>query len=121
MIHFFFMYLIRYLIELIFEITILNLFSFITAITGSLTALVAIGALYHSYHTFKENQKFLQKQQFESTFFNMMKQLEDIVSKLTIDDDNSGRDTFRRLYNNTEIEIDDISFADIIGSIPRTV
>lgn len=36
--------------------------------------------------TFNKNQKFIRKQQFESTFFNMMKQLEDIVSKLSIDD-----------------------------------
>lgn len=108
------MYLIRYLIELIFEITILNLFSFITAITGSLTALVAIGALYHSYHTFKENQKFLQKQQFESTFFNMMKQLEDIVSKLRIDD-SLGRDAFYKLYNNTEIVVDNWKFVEILN------
>ena len=36
--------------------------------------------------TFYRNQKFFQKQQFESTFFNMMKQLEDIVSKLSIED-----------------------------------
>ena len=114
MIHFFFMYLIRYLIELIFEITIMNLFSFITAITGSLTALVAIGALYHSYHTFKENQKFLQKQQFESTFFNMMKQLEDIVSKLRIDD-SLGRDAFYKLYNNTEIVVDNGKFVEILN------
>lgn len=88
---------------------------FVIAITGSFTALIAFGALVFSMITFRQNQKFIRKQQFESTFFNMMKQLEDIVSKLTIDDDNSGRDTFRRLYNNTEIEIDDISFADIIN------
>jgi len=39
-----------------------------------------------TFITFRKNQMFLQKQQFESTFFNMMKQLEDIVSKLTIEE-----------------------------------
>lgn len=33
---------------------------------------------------FIEQQKFLQKQKFESTFFNMMNQLENIVSKLSL-------------------------------------
>lgn len=107
--------LIKFLLLLIFEFIKIDWMEFITAITGSIIALSGIIAVFISIYTFRQNQKFIRKQQFESTFFNMMKQLEDIVSKLTIDDDNSGRDTFRRLYNNTEIEIDDISFADIIN------
>lgn len=34
---------------------------------------------------FEEQQKFLHRQQFETTFFNMMNQLEDIVSKLSLE------------------------------------
>jgi hypothetical protein len=92
----------------------MNLFSYITAIAGSFTALIAAAALFHSNHTFRENQKFIRKQQFESTFFNMMKQLEDIVSKLIIDD-SVGRDAFRKFYNNTEIVVDDWKFVEIIN------
>lgn len=64
--------------------------------------------------TFYRNQKFLQKQQFESTFFNMMKQLEDIVSKIMIDY-SVGRDAFCKFYNDTEIVVDDWKFVEIIN------
>ena len=46
---------------------------------------------------FQEQQKFLQKQQFDSTFFNMIKQLEDIVSKLSLAD-KRGREVFDFFY-----------------------
>lgn len=71
---------------------------YITAITGSIIALSGIIAVFISIYTFRQNQKFIKKQQFESTFFNMMKQLEDIVSKLRIDD-SVGRGAFEYLYN----------------------
>lgn len=82
--------------------------------------------------TFIKNQKFIRKQQFESTFFNMMKQLEDIVSKLSLvtedivpqmygdlsgnytkgDKNNgsiiiNGRDVFERYYISTYVWITD--------------
>lgn len=59
--------------------------------------------------TFIKNQKFIQKQQFESTFFNMMKQLEDIVSKLSIDNV-KGRDSFEHLYNKKTVIINDENY-----------
>lgn len=46
---------------------------------------------------FEEQQKFLRVQQFETTFFNMMNQLEDIVSKLSIENIN-GREVFQYLF-----------------------
>ena len=87
---------------------------FITAITGSIIALSGIIAVFISIYTFRQNQKFIRKQQFESTFFNMMKQLEDIVSKLRIDD-SLGRDAFYKLYNNTEIVVDNRKFVEILN------
>src|SRR5690554_5536552 len=78
--------LIIFLLLLIFEFIKMDWLEFVIAITGSFTALIAFGALVFSMITFRQNQKFIRKQQFESTFFNMMKQLEDIVSKLSIED-----------------------------------
>lgn len=67
------------------------------ALAGIISTIIAAAALYHSNHTFKENQKFIKKQQFESTFFNMMKQLEDIVNKLSLNE-TKGRDVFEFFY-----------------------
>ncbi|SFL62372.1 hypothetical protein SAMN05216357_13513 [Porphyromonadaceae bacterium KH3CP3RA] len=54
----------------------------ITAIGSLVTAIAALIAIGVSIWTFRKNNSFIRKQQFETTFFNMMKQLEDIVSKL---------------------------------------
>lgn len=96
------------------------------------TAGIALTAVLVTIYTFNINRKHLQKQQFESTFFNMMKQLEDIVSKLTIEEKiidfnayeeyldykggkklrnkiynmtKTGRDVFEYLFNKSEILI----------------
>lgn len=53
------------------------------------TILMSLAATVTFLYTIEKNKQqyeFIRKQQFESTFFNMMKQLEDIVSKLTISD-----------------------------------
>ena len=106
--------LIKFLLLLIFEFIKIDWMEFITAITGSIIALSGIIAVFISIYTFRQNQKFIRKQQFESTFFNMMKQLEDIVSKLRIDD-SLGRDAFYKLYNNTEIVVDNRKFVEILN------
>ncbi len=106
--------LIKFLLLLIFEFIKMDWLEFITAITGSIIALSGIIAVFISIYTFRQNQKFIRKQQFESTFFNMMKQLEDIVSKLRIDD-SLGRDAFYKLYNNTEIVVDNWKFVEILN------
>ena len=72
-------------------------FNIFMALAGIISTIIAAAALYHSNHTFKENQKFIKKQQFESTFFNMMKQLEDIVNKLSLNE-TKGRDVFEFFY-----------------------
>lgn len=124
--------LIKFLLLLIFEFIKMDWLEFITAITGSIIALSGIIAVFISIYTFRQNQKFIRKQQFESTFFNMMKQLEDIVSKLTIEEKitdiyvyekyldhkgdeiirnkrynqiKTGRDIFEYLFNKSEILI----------------
>ena len=68
--------------------------------------LIAFLALAFTAFTFIKNQKFLKKQQFESTFFNMMKQLEDIVSKLSLDKV-IGRDVFKYFFNDCPVYIID--------------
>lgn len=60
-------------------------------------ASAAVAAFGLSFWTYKSNRKFIRKQQFESTFFNMMKQLEDIVSKLSLQN-KKGRDVFEFFY-----------------------
>jgi hypothetical protein len=47
-------------------------------------ALAALAAFFLSYRTFKQNNNHIRKQQFESTFFSMMNQLEDITNNLTL-------------------------------------
>lgn len=99
---------------------------------NGIIASAAVFTLFFSVRTYRSNRKFLQKQQFENTFFNMMKQLEDIVSKLEINDkdydlynelvesrlDNEpypeleeinkkGRDVFDYLYNTKYLSIID--------------
>ena len=70
------------------------------------TAGIALTAVLVTIYTFNINRKHLQKQQFESTFFNMMKQLEDIVSKLSIDDVKfTGRNVFDFLYNECFVQV----------------
>lgn len=54
-------------------------------VINSIIAIAAVFALFFSILTYRNNRALIVKQQFESTFFNMMEQLEDIVSKLTID------------------------------------
>lgn len=92
-----------------------------------------------SKEQFNQQQKFYQKQQFESTFFNMAKQLEDIVSKLSLEIEFksyeskgslmerarntivkteriniSGRDVFKYFFNSAPVSIiDNKSFKKI--------
>ena len=70
------------------------------------TAGIALTAVLVTIYTFNINRKHLQKQQFESTFFNMMKQLEDIVSKLSVGSV-KGRDIFEYFYENHNVFIYD--------------
>lgn len=91
----------------------------------------AVAAFIFSLITYRNNNKFIRKQQFETTFFNMMKQLEDIVSKLSLEVIResverkrsvkgfemleriskselvtiSGRDVFEHFYNRSKIYI----------------
>lgn len=58
-----------------------NCYSNVTS--NHIIAIAAIGTLIFSIWTFRKNNEFIRKQQFETTFFNMMRQVEDIVSKLT--------------------------------------
>ncbi len=48
-------------------------------------ALAAVAAFVFSFITYRNNLKYTRKQQFESTFFSMLNQLENITSKLTLE------------------------------------
>lgn len=95
-------------------------------IVNGIIASAAVITLFFSVRTYRSNRKFLQKQQFESMFFNMMNQLEDIVSKLTLEkrrrfehtdegtttyqdisENKTGRDVFQSFYERSRIRIND--------------
>jgi hypothetical protein len=61
---------------------------------------------------FEEQQKFFQKQQFESTFFNMMKQLEDIINNLSFHNV-KGREIFTYFYLTSRQVVDNIELVNI--------
>lgn len=78
-----------------------------------------------SFCTYKKNNSYQKKQLFENTFFNMMKQLEDIVSKLIIEDSKSaiknfstvtGREVFRFMFTEYTVFIFD---EEIIDKVDR--
>jgi len=73
------------------------------------TAGIALTAVLVTIYTFNINRKHLQKQQFESTFFNMTKQLDDMINNLSFHNV-KGREIFtyfylrsRQVVDNTEL------------------
>lgn len=100
-----------------------------------LTIIISVIALIIAIYTFNENKKLTRKQHFESTFFNMMNQLEEIVNNLSIDKTKDyyknekiiikGKEVFKYYFRESEVIILDTNslFKEItdpfLGSNPE--
>lgn len=68
--------------------------------------------------TFIKNQKFIRKQQFESTFFNMLKLQQEITNELEFRD-RKGRILFFKMFEDMQVFINKKEYIDIINKISK--
>jgi hypothetical protein len=68
--------------------------------------------------TFNKNQKFIRKQQFESTFFNMLKLQQEITNELEFRD-RKGRILFFKMFEDMQVFINKKEYIDIINKISK--
>lgn len=64
---------------------------------------------------FEEQQKFFQKQQFESTFFNMLKLQQEITNELEFRD-RKGRILFFKMFEDMQVFVNKEEFIDLMGN-----
>lgn len=89
-----------------------------------LMVLLTLAIVIISRKTYIANNRYQKKQLFETTFFNMMNQLEDIVSKLSIEDTRkpieniniTGREIFRYLFEESSVLIFDKDIISVVKS-----